>query len=227
MWGDLVTLLHPPYTAWHLSYVAIGAAAAPRVHASRTGAALLAFFLAVGIAAHAFDELHDRPLGTGFSDRALTISGGLALAAATGIGVVGVVTVSATLAPLVVFGAGICLAYNLELFGGRFHNDLWFALAWGAFPALTGYWVNALGFSVAAALVAGSCGALSVAQRRLSTPARLLRRKTVAVRGEQRLADGSSVELSRQALLTPLDGALRALSLAITLLAVGLLAVRL
>jgi hypothetical protein len=197
------------------------------VHGSRTGAALLAFFLAVGIGAHAFDELHDRPLGTGFSDRALAIAGGLALAAATGIGVVGIATVSATLAPLVIFGAAICLAYNLELFGGRFHSDLWFALAWGAFPAVTGYWVNALRFSVAGALVAVSCGALSVAQRRLSTPARLLRRRTIAVSGEQRLADGSSIELSQPVLLTPLDGALRALSVAITLLALGLLAARL
>ncbi len=43
-----------------------------------------------------------------------------------------------------VAGAFLVVAYNLELFGGRFHNDLWFALAWGAFPALTGFWVNAL-----------------------------------------------------------------------------------
>jgi hypothetical protein len=207
--------------------VAIGAAAAPKVHADRTGAALLAFFLAVGIAAHAFDELHDRPLGTRFSDRALATVGGLALTAATGIGVVGIATVSATLAPLVVFGAAICLAYNLELFGSRFHSDVWFALAWGVFPAVTGYWVNALRFSLAGVIVAASCGALSVAQRRLSTPARRLRRKTIAVRGEQRLADGSSIELSPQVLLTPLDGALRALSVAITLLALGLLAARL
>ena len=28
-WRDLVTILHPPYTLWHLSYVALGAAAAP------------------------------------------------------------------------------------------------------------------------------------------------------------------------------------------------------
>src|SRR5262249_47824763 len=39
-WRDLVTVLHPPYTAWHLSYVALGAAAAPAVHADRLGAAL-------------------------------------------------------------------------------------------------------------------------------------------------------------------------------------------
>ena len=48
------------------------------------------------------------------------------------------------LAPFVVAGAFIVAAYNLELFGGRFHTDFWFAAAWGAFPALTGYWANAL-----------------------------------------------------------------------------------
>jgi hypothetical protein len=225
--GDLVTLLHPPYTAWHLSYVAIGAAAAPMVHRGRIWPALLAFFLAVGVGAHAFDELHDRPLGTRLSSRALAVLGSVSLAAATGIGVVGVVTVSATLAPLVVFGAAICLAYNLELLGGRFHSDIWFAVAWGVFPAFTGYWVNALSFSVAGVLVALACGVLSVAQRRLSTPARQLRRKTLGLTGEQRLADGRSIELSRGLLLAPLDGALQALSVAVTLLAVGLLATRL
>jgi hypothetical protein len=190
-------------------------------------AALLAFLLAVGIAAHAFDELHDRPLGTGFSDRALALIGGLALAGAVAVGAVGIATVSATLAPFVVVGAAICLAYNLELLGGRFHNDLWFALAWGAFPAWTGYWANALSFSVAGLLVGIGCAGLSVAQRRLSTPARRLRRRTTSLSGEQQLTDGSSIELTRRELLTPLDGALQALSVAIALLAAGLLAARL
>src|SRR5205807_5019247 len=45
--GDVVTLLHPPYTAWHLSYVALGAAAAPRLHLDRLLWALAAFALAV------------------------------------------------------------------------------------------------------------------------------------------------------------------------------------
>ena len=197
------------------------------MHADRLAAAVGAFFLAVGIGAHAFDELHDRPLRTRFSNRTLAIGGGIALFGATAIGVVGVVTVSLTLLPLVVIGAAICLAYNFELFGGRFHSDAWFALAWGAFPAWTGYWVNALDFSAAGVIVALGCLALSVAQRRLSTPARRLRRGTTAVSGEQQLADGSSVELSRAVLLAPLDGALAALSVAITLLAAGLLAVRL
>src|SRR3978361_1693902 len=67
--GELLTLLHPPYTAWHLSYFALGAAVAPHVYAYRLLWGLAAFALAVGIAAHALDELHDRPLGTGLSPR--------------------------------------------------------------------------------------------------------------------------------------------------------------
>ncbi|MGI8863300.1 MAG: hypothetical protein ACR2JH_02700 [Solirubrobacteraceae bacterium] len=190
-------------------------------------AALIAFFLAVGVGAHAFDELHDRPLRTRLSDRTLAVIGVAGLLGAVGIGVAGIVTVSITLAPLVLFGAAVCLAYNLELLGGRFHNDAWFALAWGAFPAVTGYWVNALRISVAGVLVAAACVGFSVLQRRLSTAARLLRRRTESVTGEQRLTDGTSIELSRSVLLAPLDGALRSMSVAITLLAAGLLAARL
>jgi hypothetical protein len=225
--NDLLTLLHPPYTLWHLSYVGLGAVAAPKIHGDRVGAALLAFFLAVGVAAHAFDELHNRPLGTGLSSRTLAVTGSVALLGATGIGVAGIATVSITLAQFVLFGAAICLAYNLGVFGGRFHSDAWFALTWGALPALTGYWVNALSFTLAGGLIAAACAGLSVVQRRLSTPARLLRRKTASVSGEQRLTDGSSIELSRSLLLAPLDGALQAMSAAITLLAAGLPAARL
>src|SRR5437016_3430797 len=82
-------------------------------------------------------------------------------------------------------------AYNLELGDGRVHNDAWFALGWGAFPAFTGYFVQALAIKPEGILVAAACYLLSVAQRRLSTPARELRRRTVEIEGEQRLADGT------------------------------------
>jgi hypothetical protein len=226
-WRDLVTLLHPPYTAWHLSYVAIGAAAAPTLHADRLAAALGAFFLAVGVCAHALDELNGRPLRTRLSDRALVALAMAGLGGALAIGIAGVVTVSATLVPLVAAGGFIVVAYNLELFGGRFHSDLWFAVAWGAFPAFTGYWANALELRTPGLLVTGACFALSVAQRRLSTPVRELRRRTAEVRGEQRLVDGRVVELTAARLAEPLDGALSALSLAVVLLACALVILRL
>jgi hypothetical protein len=224
-WRDLVTLLHPPYTAWHLSYVALGAAAAPHIYANRLAAALVAFFLAVGISAHALDELHGSPLGTKLTRPTLIVLAVTSLVGAIGIGIAGIIVVSPLLAPLVLAGGLLVPAYNLELAGGRFHTDTWFAVAWGGFPAFTGYFVNALAIRPAGLLVAGGCCLMSAAQRRLSTPVRQLRRHTTDVTGQQRLRDGQVVELTRAGLSAPLEGALRALSIALVLLAAGLVAV--
>jgi hypothetical protein len=226
-WRDLITLLHPPYTAWHLSYVAIGAAVAPHLYAWRLAAALGAFFLGVGVCAHALDELHGRPLSTGLSRGALVALAIGALAGAVALGLVGVAAVSLTLLPFIAAGAFIVVAYNLELFGGRFHSDLWFAGAWGAFPALTGYWANALELRSAGILAAAACFMLSLAQRRLSTPVRELRRRTLSVSGEQRLADGTVVELDRTRIAAPMEGALRACAVGLVLIACALVSARL
>ena len=226
-WRDLVTLLHPPYTAWHLSYVALGAAVAPTLHAGRLGAALAAFFLAVGVSAHALDELHGRPLQTRLTRSTLIALAVVGLAGAVAIGIVGTITISAWLAPLVAAGAFLVVAYNLELFGGRVHDDMWFALAWGGFPAFTGYFVNALQIRPTGLLVAAACCLLSVAQRRLSTPVRELRRRTAEISGVQTLTTGETRPLDAEAVAAPLEGALRALWLALVILAIGAVAARL
>jgi hypothetical protein len=225
--GDAVALLHPPYTAWHLSYFALGAAVAPHIYASRLAWGLAAFFLAVGVAAHALDELHDRPLQTRFSDRTLICVAAMSLAGALAIGVGGIVVVTPWLAPFVLAGTLFLPAYNLELGRGRFHSDAWFAAGWGAFPALTGYFVNARHISLAALLVASGCYALSIAQRRLSTPARELRRRTASVTGTRERRDGGREEITLGSMLAPLDGALSAMSLAIVVIAAALLTARL
>jgi hypothetical protein len=225
--GDLVTLLHPPYTAWHLSYFAIGAALAPHLYVDRLLWGLASFGLAVGVAAHTLDELHGRPLGTAVSSRTLVVLAVVSLAGALAIGLAGVLTVTVWLAPLVVAGGLFLPAYNLELLGGAWHSDLWFAVGWGAFPAFTGYFVNAERVALPGLLVAGGCLALSVAQRRLSSPARELRRRTRSVGGVRERSDGSTEELSRAGLLAPLDGALQALSLGVVLTACALVAARL
>jgi hypothetical protein len=226
-WRDLVTLLHPPYTLWHLSYVALGAATAPQLHGDRLAATLLAFFLAVGVCAHALDEIHGRPLGTLLPDGLLVALAIVGLAGAVAIGIVGAATVSLGLLPFIAAGAFIVTAYNLELFGGRFHSDFWFAAAWGAFPALTAYWINALQVRPQAVLVAAGCFVLTLAQRHLSTPVRELRRHTVSVSGHQHLADGTTIELDAQRLAAPFDNTLRACALALALLAAGLVIARL
>jgi hypothetical protein len=225
--GELTALLHPPYTAWHLSYYALGAGVAPHLHVDRLLWGLGAFGLAVGLAAHALDELHDRPLGTSLSGRTLSLIAASSLLGAVAIGVAGVLTVSVALAPLVLAGGLFLPAYNLELAGGRFHSDLWFAIGWGAFPAFTGYFVNAEKVGLAGLLIAAGCLAMSVAQRRLSSAARELRRRTRSVSGVRTLADGRTEELALPDLLLPLDGALAALSLAMVVIACAVVAARL
>lgn len=224
--------MHPPYTLWHVSNVAIGAAAATHVYPVRLAAAIAAFFLAVGVGAHALDELQGRPLGTQLSRRTLIALAVGGLGGALAIGIVGAIVVSPTLVPLVLAGGFIAPAYNLEWFGGRFHTDFWLAASWGGFSAFTGWWVNSLGLhSLREAIAAGAavlaCFSLTLVQRRLSTPVRQLRRRTVAVDGEQHLTDGTVLQLDRDDLAAPLDGALRGLSVAVPLLAVAMIAPRL
>jgi hypothetical protein len=226
-WRDALTLLHPPYTAWHLSYVAIGAAAAPHIYGYRLVWTLVAFLLGVGVAAHALDELHGRPLRTGLSFRTLVLLASVSLAGAIAIGIVGALSISLWLLVFVAAGATLTVAYNLELFGGRIHSDLWFAFSWGAFPALTAFFVQAQELKLDCLLVAVACLLLSVAQRRLSTPVRELRRRTESVSGKQRLKDGRTLELNAARIAAPMEGALMACAAAMVLLAAGLVAARL
>jgi len=226
-WRDWWTLLHPPYTAWHLSYVVIGAALAPRVQTSRLIATVLAFFLAVGLAAHALDELRGRPLRTRIPSAALVTVVVVGLAGALALGVAGVARVGWTLIPFMAAGPALVIAYNAELFGGVMHTDSGFAAAWGAFPVLTGYVAQAGTLAVAPVLAAGGAFALSATQRQLSTPARSIRRRAMQVDGSITFTDGRTVPITADTLIQPLEQALRAGSWAIVLLATALAVARL
>jgi len=226
-WRDWWTLLHPPYTAWHLSYVVIGASLAPRVSLTPLLATLVAFFLAVGLAAHALDELNGRPLQTRIPAPTLVAVTVAGLVGAVAFGVAGVARVGWVLLPFMIVGPALVIAYNAELFGGIIHTDLGFAAAWGAFPVLTAYTAETGRIAVAPVLAALAALAMSAAQRRLSTPARTLRRRSVRVEGTVTLADGQVVAVDQVALLAPLEGALRAMSWGLVLFAAGLALARL
>ncbi len=226
-WRDWWTLLHPPYTAWHLAYVVIGACLAPRLDAARLLATLLAFFLAVGVAAHALDELHGRPLRTEISSPALIAVACVGLVVACGLGVAGVVVVGFELVPFIVIGPLLVVAYNAELFNGAVHTDAGFALAWGSFPVLTAYIAQESSLSVAAVLAAAGAFALSYAQRSLSTPARMLRRRVEHVSGAIVFLDGTTQPIDSTMLQAPLERALRAMSWGLVAIAVAFVVARL
>jgi hypothetical protein len=206
-WRDYVTLLHPPYTLWHLSYVAVGAALAPHFHLNRMLWALLSFFLAMGVAAHALDELKGRPLRTRIPSALLVAVAAVSLLGACAIGIGAARAWGWWLLVFVVVGAAVVPLYNLEL---ALHNDWGFALTWGAFPALTGYFVEAQTLRVEAVAAAGYAFALSLAQRTLSTPVRQARRERGTTAGVE-----------------PLERTLRLLTWASAVLAVALVAARL
>ncbi len=225
-WRDWITVLHPPYTAWHLSYVLIGAALAPHLDGERLAATLIAFALAVGVAAHALDELHGRPLRTSISSPVLVATATVSLAGAVALGLAGISRVGWGLAGFIAVGALLAVAYNLELGGGRLHNDVVFAAAWGAFPLLTAYYAQASTLRPTALVAATFAYGLSIAQRALSTEARDLRRRVASVRGERTYADGSRRPVGRASMLRPLEQALVALSWSSCALGIALVLAR-
>jgi hypothetical protein len=225
-WRDYVTLLHPPYTLWHLSYVAVGAALAPRMDWALLGWTTLAFALAMGVGAHALDELRGRPLQTRIPPRTLATLAAVSISAACAIGIAIAISRTLWLLAFVAVGAFLVVAYNLELFGGRFHGGLWFPAAWGAFPVLTAYFASARTLHAAAFAAAGFAFASSWAQRRLSTPVRLVRRRVVRVEGKAELDDGTTLPLDADALAAAPEAALKALTAATVLIAAALLLFR-
>ena len=223
---DYLTLLHPPYTAWHLSYVVVGACLATVVDWWVLGFTVLAFALAMGIGAHALDELNGRPLRTSIPSRVLVGLAVLSVASAAVLGVVVAFEETLWILPLVAIGAALVPVYNLELLGGRIHNDVGFGLAWGAFPLVTAYVAQTGAFRVETALAATWATLLSLAQRRLSHQARRLRRQTADVDGRLVLEDGTVEPLTRATLLEAPEAALRLLAASTVVLAASLLALR-
>ena len=226
-WRDYVTLLHPPYTSWHLSYVVIGACLAPHLYERRLAAALVAFFLAMGISAHALDELKGRPLQTRIREAVLVGLTVVPLAIAVGIGIAGALAFNGWLLLFVAIGLALVVVDNLELFGGVIHNNVGFALAWGAFPLLTGYFACAGTISWTALLAAAYATLTSYVQRVLSTPVRQVRRRVASVSGTIELRDGSRVPVTRETLAAAPERSLQALAAAIVVLAAALLVLRL
>jgi hypothetical protein len=222
-WRDYWTLLHPPYTAWHLSYVLLGAALAPAPDPRVVAGSLLAFFLAVGVASHAFDELQGRPLGTRIPSSLLLGLGSAALIGAVALGILAVSMLGPWFMVLVAIGAILVISYGLEV--PIVHSDVGFALAWGGFPVFASAAAN--GAPLLATLVAAvGASLLSLAQRRLSRPVRRIRRKAEQVSGSVRYRDGTVEDIDAARLISAPESGLRLIWLAIAAISIGTLLAR-
>ncbi len=224
--SDFVNLLHPPYTLWHLSYVIIGIAMSPVIYFDRSVAVLVAYFLGLGLGAHALDETMGNPLQTRMSKTKLYFVGFVSLSAAMLIGFYYVVELSILILPFVGIESFFAVAYNLEVFEKRFHTDIVFAASWGSIPFLTGYFVNSLSFSIPSLVMAIAIGLLTYVQRTLSTQARLFRRKMNSVESIN-LTTGERIPMSSNQLISPAEKSLKALTITIFAISIALILARL
>jgi len=222
---DMLTLLHPPYTMWHLSYVAMGSAIAPRLDWVHLAGTVLAFLFGMGVGAHALDELHDRPLQTTLSRGTLLTLAVGGVSAGAGLAVAGALVISPWVGVWGTVGVLLAIGYPLEV-PGWLHTDLGFGLSWGGFPVLVGYWAQTQELTAPALALAAVATLISMTQRFLSTPARFVRRYTDQAGATFDI--GTHREYwSQDRLLDTWERPLKMLGWAMTLLAIVLLALHL
>jgi hypothetical protein len=177
----------------------------------------VAFFLGLGVGAHALDETMGNPLQTKLSKANLYLIGFSSLGIAVGIGAYYSFTLSLLLLPIVFAETFFAVCYNLEMFGKKLHASWVFSLSWGMIPLITGYFVNALSITLLIVLVSIAAGLLTYIQRVLSTSARFVRRKL------WQEGNLSSVQLeSSKDLLVSSERVLKILNASMVILAVAL-----
>ncbi len=97
------------------------------------------YFLALGVSAHCLDAMgsKSKPWGV-LSKKKIMVVSLASLSVACVIGVYYAFLDSPLLFPIGIAEVFFLFAYNLELFGGRFHNNLVFVISWGALPVFAG-----------------------------------------------------------------------------------------
>jgi uncharacterized membrane protein len=179
-----------------ISFAVIGSLAAQDIIWERVGAIAIIYALALGVSAHAADSVGSKakkPWGNYFSKRQLLVLTVLALAAAYAIGLYYIVFFVPLLAPIAVLEGFFLFAYNFEILGGRFHNDFWFAVSWGALPVLAGYAIQTNAIDLDSIAIACATGLVSYLEIRLSRPYKELRRNGQDDRTAKKLEVGLKI----------------------------------
>jgi len=210
-------LLFLPYTGMVLAYTVIGATLAETIDPQRVVALAIAYFLGLGIAAHALDALGNRgvkPWGAHFSPAQLwglvIITSLLALA----ILVYYASRYTPFLWPIGLLEFFFLFAYNREWFKGRFHTDGWFFFSWGVLPVLAGYVMQTNRLSFASLSVALAAGLFALVEITASRPYKILKRTP----------DQEAASLGQSAIY---ERILKSISLGVIVLALGMLIWRL
>jgi hypothetical protein len=176
-----IGILFLPYTAMCISFALLGSLISPSIHWDRIVAIILIYFFALGIGAHFADSIgsHKRPWGVEISKHISWIILVVSLSIAYSIGIYYIIYYVPLLSVVAVAEGFFLFAYNFEKFGGRFHTNFWFVIAWGSLPVLAGFVMQTNAITLESILVATVAGVISYIEISLSRPYKALRRSNV------------------------------------------------
>jgi len=150
-----IGILFLPYTSIVTCFAAWGSLSG-QFEVERIIAICVIYFLAVGISAHFLDAVggNTKPWGN-LPRRRIAAIAILTLGTVLSIGIYYAFLDSPLLFPIGIAEAFFLLAYNLELFGGKFHNNLSTLLSWAILPVFAGAAIQTNSISLEVIVLSG------------------------------------------------------------------------
>jgi hypothetical protein len=187
-----IGMLFLPYTGMCVSFTIIGSMLSESIQWDRVLSIFVIYFLALGVSAHAADNLGSKkikPWGSFFTafELKLMVIGGLSVSYA--LGIYYIITFVPLLLIIAIIEGFFLFAYNFELFNGFFHNNFWFAVSWGSLPLLAGFVIQTNSISLLSLL--SSIIAFLVAYSEI----RISRKYKELKRGPQHIVDYNTKKL--------------------------------
>ena len=149
-----IGILFLPYTCIVTSFAVWGSLSGS-FEIERLVAICLIYFLSLGVSAHFLDAVggKTKPWGN-LPKRKLWIISMISLGIAFSIGLYYAFLDSPLLFPIGIIEGFFLFAYNLELFGGKFHNNISTIISWGILPVFAGSAIQTNSITVEAIMLA-------------------------------------------------------------------------
>ena len=143
-----IGILFLPYTGMVISFTIWGALSV-EFSLDRLVSVCLVYFFAIGVSAHCLDALGSKKKPWGeISHSKLWLASIISLIISFSIGLYYAFSGSWLLFPIGIAEVFFLFAYNLELFRGKFHNNLSFVISWGILPVFAGAVIQSNSISV-------------------------------------------------------------------------------
>ncbi len=173
-----VGILFLPYTGMVVAFAIWGSLVVDFTW-ERLIAICLLYFFALGISAHCLDAIGSKTKPWGFlSKKRLWFVSLLSLGGAFVIGLYYAFLDSPLLIPIGIAETFFLLAYNLELFGGKLHNNASFVFSWGILPVLAGTAIQTNSITIETIGMAATAAILSYILIKTSSKYKELKRQS-------------------------------------------------